>query len=112
MKEATARAYARQREQRKDLLPYGRWTCADGSQVLFNRYYAPMHRRARDGTLTAWPTPFLNHRRPGSETWVDWETQEWLYNDATPEPDKVRNAVKALAAWTIAPPKSWMKNYG
>ena len=35
--------------QRWNDLPYGRWTCADGRVVLFNRYYEPIWHRPGDG---------------------------------------------------------------
>jgi len=37
-------------------LPYGMWTCADGRQVLFNRFYEPILQRPR-AARPKWPTP-------------------------------------------------------
>lgn len=34
------------------VLPYGKWTCEDGSEVLFNRDYCPPWKRSPDGTVT------------------------------------------------------------
>jgi hypothetical protein len=55
----------------KTILPYGKWTCADGRKVLFNRDYTPILQRLPDGRVT-----------PADPTeWVPWITQEWFYED-------------------------------
>lgn len=53
--------------------PYGKWTCGDGREVIFNREY--------------WP---ILERRPGEKAkpanpneWVSWLTQEHYFEDAT-----------------------------
>ena len=33
------------------LLPYGKWTCADGREVVFNREYQPIYQR-KDGEFS------------------------------------------------------------
>jgi hypothetical protein len=91
-------------EYRKSELPYGTWTLADGALVLFNRYYAPMHKRAPDGSITSWPKPYTNDHNPSGPTWVKWTSQSWLYDDATPEPQKRKAGIKALEAWGLSPP--------
>ena len=54
-------------------LPYGMWTCPDGRQVLFNRYYDPILQRY-PGLLAITADP---------SEWVSWEHQEWFFKDAT-----------------------------
>lgn len=55
------------------VLPYGKWTCADGREVLFNRSYRAIWQRV-DGVTT-----------PADSTeWVKHVHQEWFYNDGTP----------------------------
>ena len=54
------------------VLPYGKWTCADGREVLFNRRYQPIWQRQQSITFPADPAervPFVQ--------------QEWFYNDGT-----------------------------
>lgn len=53
----------RVRRAMADNLPYGRYVLADGSTVLFNRNYKPIHDRER---------------------WVPWVRQEWFYYDGNP----------------------------
>jgi hypothetical protein len=55
------------------VLPYGKWTCADGREVLFNRFYGPIWQRS-DGLTTA----------ADSTEWVKHIQQEWFYSDGTP----------------------------
>ncbi|MCR8556976.1 DUF5623 domain-containing protein [Mucilaginibacter sp. BJC16-A38] len=52
-------------------LPYGKWTCANGREVLFNRDYCPIWQRSPDGTVTA--------IQP--DVYVRYETTEHYYND-------------------------------
>ena len=73
-------------------LPYGIWTCADGREVLFNRYYKPIKQRTADGTVSV-PSP--------TDT-VPWIKQVWFYDDATvPRRDtKTRKLCQGiLSAW-------------
>jgi hypothetical protein len=70
-------------------LPYGRWTCADGRVVLFNRFYEPIYQRYPGGPL----------RDTDPAEWVPYTQQEWFYGDEDPEPAKRR---KANAALTMA----------
>jgi hypothetical protein len=41
--------------------PYGMWTCADGSEVLFNRFYAPIAERAGPEALGPSAIGFFAH---------------------------------------------------
>jgi hypothetical protein len=74
---------------RRNNLPYGRWTCADGRVVLFNRFYEPIYQRSPGAPL----------RDTDPAEWVHYTQQEWFYDDADPEPAKRR---KAKAALTMA----------
>jgi hypothetical protein len=53
-------------------LPYGKWTCADGREVLFNRMYKPIWQRFNGVTTPANPAE-----------WVKFTQQDWFYNDST-----------------------------
>jgi len=55
-------------------LPYGRWGCADGRVVYFNRYYEPVLARAPDGAVSI----------PEPTEWVRWVDQSWFYTDDNP----------------------------
>jgi hypothetical protein len=101
----TVRNTQKVREYRRMYLPYGVWTLEDGSKVLFNRRYAPMHRRYPDGTITSWPAPYVNDHVPGSSTWVEWGTQTWFYDDGIPEQEKVNRGCRALWEWGLEPPE-------
>jgi len=59
-------------------LPYGLWSCADGSEVLFNRNYNPIRRRVKDahGNLVV--------TIPPRSAWILWETQRWFSNGVGP----------------------------
>lgn len=87
---------ARLRNYRWKNLPYGRWTCPNGRQVLFDRRYHPMWQRQPNGSVTP--------ADPAER--ISFIHEEWFYEDATPELDKHRNALAALSAWGIPKPKS------
>jgi hypothetical protein len=55
----------------KSLIPYGKWTCADGREVLFNRRYRPILERKLDGSIGL--------ADPGE--WVPRESQDYFFND-------------------------------
>jgi hypothetical protein len=59
-------------------LPYGVWTCADGTRVLFNRDYQPIWKRTSDGVVTRVDIP------PSGMNWVNWDTQDHFFNDGNP----------------------------
>ena len=82
-----------------DATPYGWFRLADGTEILFNRAYVPMHRRAPDGSIT----------RAVCSEWVDYESQFWIYNSGKPGP-LYDPAIKArcdmvLRAWGFEPRK-------
>ncbi len=51
-------------------LPYGLWLCADGREVLFNRFYDPIWQRIDGAVLAA-----------DANEWVRWTSQRWFYTD-------------------------------
>jgi hypothetical protein len=76
-------------EKRKES-PYGRWTCADGREVLYDRWYRPICQRY-PGRLPTQADP---------EEWVDnIVDHHWFYNDGTPEAKKRRVALAVLQEW-------------
>jgi hypothetical protein len=77
---------------RRKQLPYGCWTCEDGRQVLFNRFYKPICQRLPGHP----PQPADPDER------VPFVKQEWFYNDATPESKKRQVATRTLHAWGYA----------
>ena len=80
-------------------LPYGIWREADGAEVIFNRGYTPLWRRAPDGTVTRIP------HNPDAKVWIEWVKQTFLYETRTP-PDRnkaVRQRCEALLReWGVA----------
>jgi hypothetical protein len=80
--------------RRRHDLPYGKWTCADGREVLFNRFYEPIWQRRPDGA----PEP------ADAREWVGYKTQVWFYNDGHREPQKVARGKAALTDWLIPIP--------
>lgn len=56
-------------------LPYGKWVCDDGREVLFNRDYQPIYER-RPGRAS---------READSREWVeDIKQTEFFYSDSNP----------------------------
>ena len=73
-------------------LPYGKWTCADGREVLFTRDYIPLYQRSPDGAVM----------RADPSEWVKFQGQEFFY-DGRPNTGAaiVRKQKAALARWGI-----------
>jgi hypothetical protein len=55
-------------------LPYGKGTCADGREVLFDRDYVPIWQRM--------PRQLAEPADPYE--WVPWVKQDWFFNDGNP----------------------------
>jgi len=82
---------------RRALLPYGRWTCQDGREVLFNRFYEPIWQRQPSGIVEA---------ADGRE-WVKFIGEEWFYSDRDEtETAKRSKAIPALLAWGLPVPSN------
>ena len=74
-------------------LPYGFWTIADGSEVLFNRRYKPLYERAGDHVTPADPDRWFD----------DIAAQHWFWRDTTPEAERRTIGASVLLAWGVAP---------
>lgn len=49
-------------------LPYGKWTCPDGSEVLYNRDYRALWKKQSDGTVVPMDsTAYVEHDREKTE---------------------------------------------
>ena len=70
-------------------LPYGRWLCADGREVLFDRDYKPICQRYPETTPTL----------ANSREWIPYVEQSWFYNDETPDAEKLEIATAKLQEW-------------
>lgn len=73
------------------LMPYGKWTTAEGREVLFDREYAPICDR--------WPgrAPAMCNPRE----WVTHVDEEWYYDDGVPEKQKRQRAEAVLRQWGV-----------
>ncbi len=60
------------------VLPYGKWTCADGTQVLFNRDYRPIWKKYPNGVVVA----------ADPDEWVNFAKQEYIFCEPTPNEDR------------------------
>lgn len=69
------------------LMPYGKWTCADGREVLFNRRYRLILQRVNGKVSDA---------DPGE--WVSYIATDYFYGDGTP--DKASAAIRAYEEFT------------
>jgi hypothetical protein len=78
--------YARQ--PRRFSYPYGKWTAANGREVLFNRYYEPIYEKyPHEDTATtvkAWAiipwTKQIFFFNDGNPPWADKKTKELCCN--------------------------------
>ena len=77
-------------------LPYGKWTCADGSQVLFNRDYCPLWKRDPSGAVSAIdPNTWVEH---------DDKDEEWIFGDVAPPVYSKKTLALCLAvlrSWNV-----------
>jgi hypothetical protein len=56
--------------------PYGKWTCKDGCEVLFDRGYCPIYsRRPREPAKVADPHEFVDDTVKSEHYWLDGRTQ-------------------------------------
>lgn len=82
--------------RRRNNLPYGKWTCADGREVLFNRFYEPIWQRRPNES----PMPADPHER------VLWIDQVWFYDDGVRDRQKTKYAEAVLSEWGLDIPGS------
>ena len=76
-------------------LPYGRWTCRDGREALFNRRYVPIwQRRLGEDATPADPSEWFTFT---AETWL------WPYDDDAPwyRRETLARCEAALTAWGL-----------
>jgi hypothetical protein len=69
---------------------YGVWTCADGREVVFNRFYEPIVERRPGGAVC---------EADGTEWVPDIVRSRWFYNDGGTDAQKWRLATRAREAW-------------
>ena len=84
------------------MVPYGKWTCADGREVLFNRGYRPI--------LERYPGRGAKAARSGE--WVEFVDQVWFFDDYTsplhgpqhgPSKEGSARVDAVLAEWGLPP---------
>jgi len=76
------------------VMPYGKWTCADGTEVLFNRDYRPIWKRRPNGVVVA----------ADPDEWVKFAKQQYFFGDhSTPDedPDSYRICMRQLRDWGV-----------
>ena len=84
-----AEFYTSRKEFIRWQMPYGCWHCPDGRQVLFDRDYAPICQR--------YPETAPSIADPNE--WIPSARQEWFYNDANSEKEKLAIATAKLEEW-------------
>lgn len=53
-------------------IPYGKWTCLDGSEVLYNRDYRPLWKKGLDGKIEPMdPASYVEHDRSKDEAYFN-----------------------------------------
>ena len=76
------------------VLPYGKWTCADGTEVLFNRDYRPIWKKHPNGKVVA----------ADPDEWVNFVNQKWQYGELN-TPHEHRNSyrmcIEQLRHWGV-----------
>ena len=77
-------------------MPYGRWWCADGREILFNRQYNPLWER------TAGNMEWTSADR--TEWVAGIAEQSWFYNDGDRDAAKERKALAELSARGLPKP--------
>jgi hypothetical protein len=82
----------------RHVLPYGKWTCRDGREVLFNRDYRPiLQRRPNRPVEVADPSeriPFIQ------QMWF-YSEEELVGRSRVPSKRLLQRINGALAAWSI-----------
>ncbi|MEJ7778895.1 MAG: hypothetical protein WKF68_04825 [Daejeonella sp.] len=86
-------------------LPYGKWICTEGTEVLFNRDYSPIWLRKVDGTVNS----------IDEDTWIDYldEPDFYFADNNTPwSGDKVTFAkcLRVLKEWAVENKSSRLMN--
>jgi hypothetical protein len=72
-------------------MPYGKWDCDDGREVLFDRDYVPIfERRSGQGAVRADP-----------EELIPWKTQNYFYGERESEAVCRKRAEAVLREWGV-----------
>jgi hypothetical protein len=76
------------------VLPYGKWRCADGTEVLFNRDYRPIWKKHPNGAIVA----------ADPDEWINFSKQEYFFGDHnSPDEnrDSYRTCINQLQNWGV-----------
>jgi hypothetical protein len=74
-------------------LPYGLWTCPDGSEVLFNRDYCAMWAKSGGKVFSLEP-----------DTWIDFKKTEYIFEEGISPWDSnevERKCLRILKNWGV-----------
>lgn len=77
------------------VLPYGKWTCEDGTEVLFNRDYCPIWKKLPSGEVVGLdPNEFVEHSD---------KKEEWFYIGVCPidKPKILKMCLDVLRVWRV-----------
>lgn len=78
-------------------LPYGKWKCADGREVLFNRDYCPIWERSSNGiVMPIEPDVYVHH--DDSEFYFDDGNAPYYDNNSS----TVKNCLSVLNDWGVS----------
>jgi hypothetical protein len=76
------------------LLPYGQWTYADGTEILFNRYYQPIFKRNSAGVVS----------KCDPDCWIDYDEEAWFFTDPNSpwfNKETFKKCVAFLTEWGV-----------
>jgi hypothetical protein len=86
----------------KQRCPYGKWTCADGREVLFNRGYSPiLERRPGLPAQAADPREFVRYVK--QEFYFDDYTAPWRTPPRKASEQSLTLCNSILTAWGFPP---------
>lgn len=74
---------------RRHYLPYGKWVCGDGSEVLYNRDYYPLWIRDRQGNVT----------EIDADTWVNYVEDIYLFEGSNRPWENSEQELRRSEAW-------------
>lgn len=71
-------------------MPYGKWVCESGREVIYDRAYRPLIEILPDGAL----------KEGNINEFVSAVSDKiWVYDDSTPEPEKIPRGIALLRQW-------------
>lgn len=77
-------------------LPYGKWSCSDGTEVLFNRDYCPIWQKGTDGKVSSIEPDIYIENKGNGEFYFNDRTAPW-YGDK----DTLSVCLGALESWGV-----------